>query len=171
VRDPAACERVAASRQLLQQTIDGLRQLVYDLRPTMLDDLGLLPAIRWYARTRLGGKGIQVNVEAAGRQERLAPALETALFRIAQEGINNIAQHANATTTWVRLNCGGGQAVLTVEDDGTGFDLDQLVAPGGPERHLGLFGIQERVVLLNGTVSVDSAQGSGTRLTVTVPVI
>ena len=167
--DASACERVAASRQLLQQTMDGLRKLIYDLRPTMLDDLGLLPAIRWYARTRLGTEGIQVHVETA-ECERLAPALETALFRIAQEGINNIAQHAGAQNAWVRLHCGDGQVTLEVKDDGRGFDVGQMLVPGGPQRHLGLFGIQERVVLLNGTVSVNTVRENGTRLVITVPV-
>ena len=168
--DAAARERVATSRQLLQQTMDGLRKLVYDLRPTMLDDLGLLPAIRWYARTRLDTSGVQARVEATECDGRLAPALETALFRIAQEGINNIAKHASARNAWVRLNCRHGRVTLTVEDDGRGFDLDQAIKPGGQLGHLGLFGIQERVVLLGGTVSVDSALGHGTRLVVTVPV-
>jgi len=168
--DAAARERVATSRQLLQQTMDGLRKLVYDLRPTMLDDLGLLPAIRWYSRTRLGTEGIHVHIETA-ECARLAPALETALFRIAQEGINNIAQHAGAQNAWVRLNCRNGQVTLEVEDDGRGFDVDQMLVPGGPQRHLGLFGIQERVVLLGGTVSVNTAHEGGTRLVVTVPVV
>jgi two-component system sensor histidine kinase UhpB len=167
--DPAACERVAASRQLLQQTMDGLRKLVYDLRPTMLDDLGLLPAIRWYARTRLGTEGVQVSVEAANCEGRLAPALETALFRIAQEGINNIVKHAQAQHALVRLECANNQVILTVEDDGHGFDLDQKVGADGQLGHLGLFGIQERVRLLGGFASVDSTIGYGTRLVITVP--
>ena len=168
--DAAACERVAASRQLLQHTIDGLHKLVYELRPTMLDDLGLIPAIRWYARTRLGTEGIQAYVEPTVCTDRFMPTLETALFRIAQEGINNIAQHAAAHQAWVRLNCHNGQVTLTVEDDGRGFDVDKMIGPGGEQGHLGLFGIQERVLLLGGTFSVDSAQGHGTRLIVTVPV-
>jgi two-component system sensor histidine kinase UhpB len=167
--DAAASERVAASRQLLQQTMEGLRNLVYDLRPTMLDDLGLLPAIRWYARTRLGTEGIQVYFEATNCEERLAPALETALFRIAQEGINNIAKHANAHHAWVRLDCANGRVTLRVEDDGRGFDLDQKIRSDGQLAHLGLFGIQERVRLLGGTASVDSILGYGTRVTVSVP--
>ncbi len=167
--DEVTGERVAASRQLLQQTMDGLRKLVYDLRPTMLDDLGLLPAIRWYARTRLDASGVQVRVESAECDGRLAPALETALFRIAQEGINNIAKHADAHNARVRLDCRNGRVTLVVEDDGRGFNLDQKIRPGGQLGHLGLFGIQERVVLLGGTVSVDSALGHGTRLVVTVP--
>ncbi len=170
LHDAAACERVAASRQLLQHTIDGLHKLVYELRPTMLDDLGLIPAIRWYARTRLATKGIQTNVEPTVCTDRFMPTLETALFRIAQEGINNIAQHAAAHQAWVRLNCHNGQVTLTVEDDGRGFDVDKMIGPGGEQGHLGLFGIQERVLLLGGSFSVDSAQGHGTRLIVTVPV-
>jgi two-component system sensor histidine kinase UhpB len=167
--DREACERVEASRQLLQQTMDGLRKLVYELRPTMLDDLGLIPAIRWYARTRLGTEGVQVHVEPTACQDRFVPTLETALFRIAQEGINNIAQHAAAQNAWVRLNCHNGQITLTVEDDGRGFDVDAMISPGGELGHLGLFGIQERVLLLGGSFSVDSAKEHGTRLIVTVP--
>jgi two-component system sensor histidine kinase UhpB len=168
--DAAARERLASSRQLLQQTMDGLRKLVYDLRPTMLDDLGLIPAIRWYARTRLGTEGIKVHVEPTECLDRFAPSLETALFRIAQEGINNIAQHAHASNAWVYLTCHNRQVVLIVEDDGRGFDVDRMVSPGGAEGHLGLFGIQERVFLLGGTFAVDSTLKGGTRLTVTVPV-
>ena len=167
--DPAACERLSSSRQLLQQTMDGLRHLVYELRPTMLDDLGLIPAIRWYARTRLGTEGVQVHIEPTECSERFAPTLETALFRIAQEGINNVVQHAGARNTWVRLNCLHGQVTLSVEDDGRGFDVDKMISPGGEQGHLGLFGIQERVFLLGGTFAVDSTMESGTRLTVTVP--
>jgi len=168
--DPEVGKRVAASRQLLQHTMDGLRKLIYELRPTMLDDLGLIPAIRWYARTRLSTAGIQVHVEPAMCPDRFTPTLETALFRIAQEGINNIAQHAVAHQAWVRLNCHNGQATLIVEDDGRGFDVDRMIGPGGEQGHLGLFGIQERVLLLGGSFSVDSAQGHGTRVIVTVPV-
>ncbi len=169
LKDAAACERVAASRQLLQQTMDGLRKLVYDLRPTMLDDLGLLPAIRWYARARLASEGVQVHIEPAEFNERFAPALETALFRIAQEGINNIAKHSGARNARIRLECANGQVVLSVQDDGRGFDVDQTTRPDGQLGHLGLFGIQERVLALGGTASVDSAIGYGTRLVVTVP--
>jgi len=167
--DRAACERLEASRQLLHQTMDGLRKLVYDLRPTMLDDLGLVPAIRWYARTRLGTEGVQVHVETNGCQDRLPPTLETALFRIAQEGINNVAQHAAARSAWVRLSCHNRQVTLTVEDDGRGFDVDKMLSSGGALEHLGLFGIQERVFLLGGTFSVNSTLDGGTRLVITVP--
>jgi len=167
--DKEARERVEASRQLLQQTMEGLRKLVYELRPTMLDDLGLIPAIRWYARTRLGTRGVQVHVEPTVCEDRFVPTLETALFRIAQEGINNIAQHATAHNAWVRLNCHDSQITLTVEDDGRGFDVDKMLGPGGERGHLGLFGIQERVFLLGGTFAVDSTLEGGTRLTVTVP--
>jgi two-component system sensor histidine kinase UhpB len=169
LNDTAARERLEASRQLLQQTMEGLRKLVYDLRPTMLDDLGLIPAIRWYARTRLGTQGIQVHIEPNECTDRFAPTIETALFRIAQEGINNIAQHSDARSAWVRLACLHRQITLTVEDDGRGFDVDTMISPGGEHGHLGLFGIQERVLLLGGTFTVDSTLEGGTRLTITVP--
>jgi len=162
-------ETLRATRRLASQTLEEVRKLVYNLRPTALDDLGLVPALRWYARNHLERLGIQVELEAKGCTERLSPQVETALFRIAQEAMNNIARHAQARNAWVSLGVRDGQVTLLVEDDGRGFDVDEVLRSAEEERRLGLFGIEERVALLGGTLTIESRPGQGTRLRVQVP--
>jgi two-component system sensor histidine kinase UhpB len=159
--------RLASARELTLQTIDGLRTLVADLRPLVLDDLGLVPAIRWYAKNRLEPEGIDVEVESDLDRPRLAPAVEIALFRITQEAISNIVRHADASLVRLRLRC-NGEVLLVVEDDGSGFDNENVQASPTGE-HLGLFGMHERVSALGGTLQVQSAAGRGTTLRVMLP--
>jgi two-component system sensor histidine kinase UhpB len=160
-------QRLESARELTLQTMDGLRLLVADLRPLVLDDLGLVPAIRWYAKNRLESEGIDVEFDADPAQPRLAPAVEIALFRIAQEAISNIVRHADASLVRLSLSC-NGEVSLVVEDDGSGFDERAVVAsPRGD--HMGLFGIRERVAALGGRLDVASAAGRGTTLRVDLP--
>jgi two-component system sensor histidine kinase UhpB len=161
--------RLAASREIAARTLEDLRKLVYGLRPTMLDDLGLLPAIRWYARTSLEDNGTQVLIEDSDDVGRLDPHLETALFRIAQEAVNNIVRHAKASTVRILLALEGGSICLRVEDDGRGFDVRRISEQALPQRRLGLLGMKERVDLVGGRMTVDSAPGRGARIEVHVP--
>jgi two-component system sensor histidine kinase UhpB len=161
-------EALRATRRLAAQTLEEVRKLVYNLRPTALDDLGLVPALRWYARDHLDKMGVQVRLEAKGCTERLSPQVETAIFRIAQEALNNIAKHAQARNARVSLGMKDSRLTLMIEDDGRGFDVDEVLR-STEERHLGLFGIEERVALLGGTFNIESQPGHGTRLRVQVP--
>jgi two-component system sensor histidine kinase UhpB len=160
-------ERLASARALTAETIDGLRALVVYLRPLLLDDLGLVPAIRWYAGNRLGPEGIDLEFEAPADPPRMSPEAETALFRIAQEAINNIVKHADASTVRISLLADGG-ATLLVEDDGLGFE-DASVFDEDGSAHLGLFGIRERAAAIGGVVTVESSPGVGTTVRVRVP--
>ncbi|MCJ7512768.1 MAG: histidine kinase [Anaerolineales bacterium] len=160
-------QRLASARELTLQTMNGLRLLVADLRPLVLDDLGLVPAIRWYAKNRLEPEGIDVEFEADPDLPRLAPAVEIALFRIAQEAISNIVRHADASLVRLKLGC-NHDVSLMVEDDGAGFD-DRLVQASPTGEHMGLFGIRERVAALGGRLEVASAAGRGTTLRVLLP--
>ncbi|MFQ6058799.1 MAG: histidine kinase [Anaerolineae bacterium] len=161
-------ETLMATRELASQTLEEVRKLVYDLRPTVLDDLGLIPALRWYAKNHLEKMGIQVRLKAKGCTERLPPQVETAIFRIAQEAMNNIVKHAQARSALLRLGIEDSQVALLVEDDGRGFDVEQVLH-ATEERRLGLFGIEERVALLGGTFTIESQPGQGTRLRIQVP--
>jgi two-component system sensor histidine kinase UhpB len=161
-------EALRATRRLASQTLEDVRKLVYNLRPTALDDLGLVPALRWYARNHLDKIGVQVRLEAKGCTERLSPQVETTIFRIAQEAINNIAKHAQARNARLSLGMKDSRITLMVEDDGRGFDVDEVLC-STEERRLGLFGIEERVALLGGTFHIESQPGHGTRLSVQVP--
>ncbi len=160
-------QRLSAARELTLQTMDGLRTLVADLRPLVLDDLGLVPAIRWYAKNRLEPEGIDLEFEADERLPRLAPEIEIALFRIAQEAISNVVRHADASLVRLSLTC-NEDVRLYVEDDGAGFDEGQVqTSPSGS--HMGLFGIRERVAALGGQMELSTLSGRGTTLRIQLP--
>jgi signal transduction histidine kinase len=146
-----------------------LRSVIYGLRPTMLDDLGLASAIRWYARSGLDEAGVQVKFDSLDETMRLPPQVETTLFRIAQEAISNIVRHAHAKSASIALWQEDGAACLWVEDDGCGFDFTHISTQALPLQHLGLLGIRERAELVGGEVTVDSVPGHGTRLEVRIP--
>jgi len=161
--------RVTTARKLATRTLEDLRSVIYGLRPTMLDDLGLASAIRWYARSGLDEAGVQVKFDSLDETMRLPPQVETTLFRIAQEAISNIVRHAHAKSASVALWQEDGAACLWIEDDGCGFDFTHISTQALPLQHLGLLGIRERAELVGGEVTVDSVPGHGTRLEVHIP--
>ncbi len=168
-REPeAARERLQKAGNLASQSIDGIRHLVVGLRPAALDDLGLVPALRAYVESRLGEKGIELEMEAIGLRERLSPSVETCLFRVVQEAVTNIIRHSEATHAQIRLRRANGAVSLVVADNGKGFDPGGLA--GSPDRAaaLGLAGMEERMSLIGGYLAIDSAPGRGTRVSATV---
>jgi signal transduction histidine kinase len=160
------------ARAVAQDLLDGIRRLIGDLRPSLLDDLGLAPAIAWYAEERLQALGIEVDLQCSLSEEtRLPPVLETALFRIAQEAISNTARHAGATKVAISLRVVDSRAILSTEDNGRGFEpaRDQTEAAKG--KGVGLQGIRERVSLLGGQFRLRTAPGQGTTIEVEVPLV
>jgi signal transduction histidine kinase len=164
-------DRLVEAKGLTVRTLEELHRLIFDLRPSVLDDLGLLSAIRWYAERHLEPRGISVRCEFSGFGGRLMPELETALFRVAQEAITNIAKHSAADTVLIQGLERDGRIWIEIEDDGKGFSPESLPPPAARERGLGLLGMRERVELFGGTLELDSAPGSGTRIAVSVPVV
>jgi signal transduction histidine kinase len=166
-------ERLEQMRNLTQRTLDGVHKLVFDLRPTMLDHLGLVPAIRWYAEQRLSASQTRITVfeNCSGEAEscRLPPEMETALFRVAQEAISNVARHALARNVRLTLVRDHAHVGIEIEDDGVGFDLVEVSLSPHSARGLGLLGMRERVELLGGEFDIDSAPGYGTHLRIDVP--
>jgi two-component system sensor histidine kinase UhpB len=149
--------------------IEELRRLIMDLRPSVLDDIGLVPAVQWYAETVAERTGTAIEVTNQGIVCRLPDPVETILFRITQEGLNNVIRHAHAEQVAVRLRCDKVTTRLEIEDDGVGFDAtDALKIPPG-RRGWGLVGIQERVAQAGGEFEIDSEPGQGTTLRVAVP--
>lgn len=159
--------RISSARQLTSETLDGLRLLVADLRPSLLHDLGLIPAIRSYASERLEPLGVDVEFELPSRLPRLPTRLETSLFRISQEAISNIIKHAEASHVSIRLSYDRDLSLL-IEDDGVGFETNGESAPSGVE-HMGLFGMRERAAAVGGRIEIDSSPGRGTILRVIIP--
>ncbi|MBT2143598.1 sensor histidine kinase [Rhodanobacter sp. LX-100] len=149
---------------LCSDTLDDTRQLSRLLRPPILDDLGLEPALRWLARSLGEAAGIAIAVEIEPMPS-LDGELQTLLFRITQEALNNVVKHAGAHSVLVHLVERGGRLQLQIVDDGCGFDPERAQAVGG----IGLGGIRERLQLFNGQLELRSAAGHGTRLRALVP--
>ena len=171
-RNPAELQqRLNDLDHLTGSILDELHRLARELRPSVLDDLGLVPALERYIAEYSQRFAIVADLET-GRlsEQRLPPAIETALYRIIQEALTNVARHASAANVSVLLRHTPGSVLAMVEDDGQGFDATLREHPEPSDRHLGLFGMQERAVLLGGTLTVESAPGRGTTIVVRVPV-
>jgi two-component system, NarL family, sensor histidine kinase DevS len=156
----------ASLRDLVVSTLQNVRRLAVELRPSALDDFGLVAALERLAATVAEQSGIGVDFEARLDDERLTPEAETALYRIVQEALTNAVKHARASHVSITLVRKEEFAVVVVEDDGQGFD-PQATRPGA----LGLGGMRERMALLGGRLNVESAPGSGTTLAAEIPLV
>jgi signal transduction histidine kinase len=158
-------ESVAALRELVVATLQDVRRLAVELRPKVLDDFGLVPALERLTQGFAEHTGIAVDLEASSITERLPKEVETAIYRIVQESLTNVVKHARAERVSVLLTRADGRIKAVIEDDGTGFDP---AAPDGGG--VGLVGMRERIELLDGTLTVESSATSGTTVAVEVPV-
>jgi signal transduction histidine kinase len=161
---------IAKMRTLTLSAIDGVHKTIFDLRPTMLDQLGLVAALRWYAETHLADRGALVEITEAGSVRRLPTTIETALFRAAQEAINNVSRHAGARHLQVSIDFSPDRVEICVTDDGIGFDLHQVTVVPGSSSGLGLLSMQERMSAVGGEFVLNSAPGQGTVLTLRAPI-
>ena len=158
---------------LWQQTnsiMEGLRRLSQDLRPATLDRLGLLPALDWLASDVGKLSGLNVQVETDGAERRLAPEAELVLFRIVQEALRNVWRHSQATSAQVLVKFQDGKTMITVKDNGKGFQLQSPMGDLTKSGKLGLAGMNERARLLGGSLKVESEPGKGTTVIVEAPV-
>lgn len=167
--DAEISRRGGELRDLADRALKDAKQLSLNLRPSMLDDLGLAPAInRIVADVRqLHALAVSVDVDSAA-DRRLPAAVETALFRICQEALANIVRHAKATQTSIRLEIEHNCVILEVTDNGCGIDSRQLEK--ATVGHLGLLGMRERAALLGGELRIDSTVGRGTRIIARIPI-
>ena len=166
-----ARDRIAETRQLAHQTLRAIRNLSLDLRPSALDDLGLLPALRWYIKEYQQKCAIEVDFQASGFKERLPAELETVLYRIVQEALTNVARHAQARKVTVRLEESEHEIHAIISDNGRGFDAEKIKKmPGAGQEHgWGLVGMHERASLLDGTLTITSQPEQGTTIDVSIP--
>ncbi len=162
-------KRLVDLRAVTVDALEDVHRLIYDLRPSLLDDVGLVAGLRWYAETRLQPSGVTSEVMVMGEEKRLPAEVETALFRIGQEAISNVAWHAKATNALVTLDFRDGNVTLSVEDDGAGFEVASVSETADQRRGWGILGMRERAELLGGQLRVASRQGEGTTVKVTVP--
>jgi signal transduction histidine kinase len=160
----------AEVKQLVQRATEGVRRQIYDLRPSALDDLGLVDAVRAHATRHLERIGVDVRFEADAEKVPLAREVETAVFRAVQELITNIERHANASHVVIQITTAAGRLAIDLEDDGRGFDLARTAQHATAGGGVGLIGVQERVALAGGTIRIDSAPGQGTHTHIQIPI-
>ena len=163
---PGVAAKLDRMETLLKGTVAATRRISSDLRPLMLDDLGLVPALEWLVQNMSQRSGIDCEFSTDDPTLALPPAHSTAVFRIVQEALTNIAKHARARQAQVSVRRDSGAVRILVSDDGVGFATDD---PRKPES-FGLLGLRERISLLRGTAAIRSARGSGTTIEVTLPV-
>ncbi len=154
-------KHLAETRAITEQTMRSVRDLAMGLRPSMLDDLGLEPALRWQAREFSRHSGVQATLETDGDLNNLSDPVRTCIYRVVQESLTNCARHAEATNVRIMIHANQDRISLTVQDDGKGFDPKTLVSRG-----LGLVGIEERIKKLGGTLAISSQSLNNPRGTV-----
>ncbi len=160
-------EPLRRAQRLIGLLIQQVRQLALDLRPAMLDDLGLVPALQSFFRRQTSQTGLQINFENdVADSRRFPPSIETAAYRIIQEGVTNAIRHAGVRHISVELQSDDHALHLEVRDQGKGYDAAALLASGGST---GIAGMRERAQLLGGSLVIESAPGAGTRLCADLP--
>src|SRR6266404_2110334 len=163
---------IADNLKMLDDALEQVRDLSVDLRPLLLDDLGLVTALRWFVDHQAKRRNVRAEftTDSLDPDLRFAAELETACFRIAQEALTNVARHARAKTVTVRLSRNRNYLILLIEDDGVGFDIDALQRHAPANATLGLRGMQERAHAVGGRIKIDSATDNGTQLFVELPI-
>jgi signal transduction histidine kinase len=167
----AAGDGLGAAIEVAELALRDVRELSRLLRPPVLDDLGLRAGVAWLARTLREHSELQASIDwQTDEGERLDPELETLIFRIAQEGLNNVIKHSGQRHARVTMRRRSGRFELEIADDGSGFDVDRVMGPADGATGLGLRGIRDRIELFGGRFTLESAPGRGSRLRVVVPV-
>lgn len=169
IADAGLMERLRATHAYTVHAGNEIVKLMKELRPTLLDELGMPTAMHRYAKDTLQAQGINISAEFVGTDQRFPPEIEVTLFRVAQGLIGNILKHSEAKNASIELECDATKCVLQIEDDGKGFEVSKLTRVDPSGRGAGLFTIKERVRLVGGVCKVDSRPGHGTKVTVNIP--
>jgi len=175
VRDrcPSASGASRAELNYIKQgaydALADVHRIIFNLRPSILDDMGLVPAVMWIAQEGLQRQGIEVTLEVNGPQRRLPEQIETAAFRVIQEAVQNVTRHSEATSAHLALTFQPDALEILLMDDGRGFDPEKMHPRPGDTRGLGLLGMQERLALVKGSLDIQSRPGRGTSLRARIP--
>jgi len=161
-------EELHALQNLVRQSLQDVRKIIFDLRPMVLDDLGLIPAVKRYAEDFQAQYDLPIEIVVIGTARRFSMAIEVALFRILQECLSNIRKHARANRVMIKVEILTGKINVVVKDDGIGFNLDQIKNAGKREC-FGLLGMRERTQILKGEITINSSPGQGSVISVSVP--
>ena len=165
----ALINRLNESIELTAVALDQVREMSLNLRPPMLDDLGLVPTLRWYGKRFAERVGVKTKFKISSLDYRLSPEMETTLYRIVQEALTNVARHAQATKVILSLRMKNNKICAVIADNGQGFDLETRINGSNLYEGAGLLGIRERVTLLGGEFDIQTGLDQGTTLTITMP--
>jgi len=157
-------------KNAVSATFQKTREFIFDLRPMMLDDLGLIPTLKRYIQGFEEKSGLSTHLTIVGKERRLPPYTEVTIFRVVQGLLKNTSQHANATYVQVSVNLEGEVVGVSVEDDGKGFDVDDALASARQRKTLGIAAMQEQVEMLGGQIHFESGVGRGTKVKLEIPV-
>ncbi|MDO8716461.1 MAG: histidine kinase [Dehalococcoidales bacterium] len=167
---PEIQKSIADLNQITNKTLADIHNLAIELRPSSLDDLGLIAALRQYTKEYAGKFGVEVGFQSNGLEEkRLSPIIEITLYRIVQEALTNVVKHGMAKNVSVLIATRGSSIIAIVEDDGKGFDVDAVFSSRKTEQRLGLYGMQERASVIGGVLTIESTPGVGTTIFIEVP--
>jgi len=162
-----ARQELANMKQAANTTLQRIRDFIFDLRPMMLDDLGIVPTVKRYVDAYKEKSGVQATMTVTGAERRLESVREVMIFRGLQELLGNVRDHSNASQVRVMLDTDDKRVRVMVEDNGKGFDVEHVLS--GPQKTIGLSALKERIELLGGELQVDSQPGQGTRVVMDVP--
>ncbi len=168
VNTDGLARNIASTQRLVEKSVNIVHQFARELRPAVLDDLGLIPALHSFVKLFSKRTHIHVHLKAFAGVEQLNSNRRTILYRVAQEALNNVSRHADASRVEVNIEKIPGQARMKVKDDGKSFDMERVLQTKGRKR-LGLLGMRERVEMVGGTFCVESAPGKGTTIVVEIP--
>jgi two-component system sensor histidine kinase DegS len=160
-----AREELKDIKEMIRESLTDVRRIIFNLRPMALDDLGLVPTLKRYLEELSRKDNIEFDFKTFGKENRLPPSMEVALFRLVQESLNNVNKHSKATEVQLKLEFQKERIFLIVSDNGVGFDVKQKSREG-----FGILGMKERVKLLDGQLVFQSAPGKGTKLFLVIPI-
>lgn len=166
---PSVAEGLAELRAMATKTLHQVRNMIFELRPVILKTQGLEPALRSYVERLREAEGMNIHLKIAGLKERLPARLEEICFSIIQEAISNVKRHADEKNVWLTAIRRRGELQVTVKDDGAGFDLAEVERSYDRRGKLGLLNMRERAEMIGGRLSIESAPGQGTSITLSVP--
>jgi two-component system sensor histidine kinase DegS len=160
---------LANLKDAVKATFRKTMGFIFELSPMMLDDLGAVPTLRRYIEDFQEKSGLSVALDVVGEERRLAPYVEVTIFRLVQELLHNVWQHAHASHVQVNMDLQGAAVRISVEDDGSGFDLDEAISLAKERKTLGIVTMQQRLEMLGGEMQYDTSLGRGTKVTVRIP--
>jgi two-component system sensor histidine kinase DegS len=157
-------------KKAVNDTFQKVRGFIFDLRPMMLDDLGLTPTLKKSIEDYEQKTGLACNLTISGKDQRLPPHTEVTIFRIFQQSLNNVRDHAQATHVQISLDIANEKVTASIEDDGSGFDVAEALTASQQRKTIGLITMQERIEMLGGELKIDSAPDKGTRIDFWLPI-